>query len=278
MLGAFEDLVHGVSTRLEGNMSLKLGDQSANRLRRRAFVSSIDRACRKVIAMHTDSQNAVGTVALSNETGGLIETPASFVADGLMTTARGVALLATYADCLPVLFYEPRVGAVGLVHAGWKGIVQEVVTKQVRAMQQDLDADPARLVVYVGPSIQACCFDVPDDVWDQFQHLKGGRAACVRFGSVKRVSLQQVCVAQLVAVGVPEHNIEVSAECTSCDRQSFYSHRRDGENRQGAIAAMIGLREIAHDVPRSREIPTTADNPSRGDWRRRHEQSRGSAA
>lgn len=84
--------------------------------------------------------------------------------DGLVTDERGIVLSIFAADCVPLLFYDPVHAAVGAAHAGWRGSVDNMAEKMVRAMNLLYGTDPADLQCAIGPSICADCYEVSEDV------------------------------------------------------------------------------------------------------------------
>jgi YfiH family protein len=162
--------------------------------------------------------------------------------DGLVTTVPGVMLTVVTADCVPIVFYDPRNGVVGVSHQGWKGSLERMAEKMVAAMR-DAGADPATMQCYIGPSIGACCYDVPKDRFTTFRdtfftyyHLFAKKN-----GETYTLDLAELNVQQLVQAGVSVANIELSGECTSCEHGTFYSYRRDSKDAFGEIVSYVLL-------------------------------------
>ncbi len=140
-------------------------------------------------------------------------------ADGQVVTRPGVAPIALVADCLPVALVAP--GAVGMIHAGWRGLAGGVLEEGVRA----LGAGP--VTAAIGPGIGPCCYEVGADV----------HAALGTSGTT--VDLKAVARERLRAAGVAQvHDCRL---CTSCDPWRFFSHRRDRglTGRQAGVAWRI---------------------------------------
>lgn len=150
--------------------------------------------------------------------------------DGLLTTAPGVAMLVSTADCLPVLLAGETPGhepVLALVHAGWRGLLAGVVREAADALTRIGDLRAA----VVGPSIGPCCFAVGDVVGEQLER---------RFPGVwreGRVDLWAAAAQELAAAGLAPAGIVIARVCTGCDRR-FFSHRRDlgRTGRQAAVA------------------------------------------
>jgi polyphenol oxidase len=144
-------------------------------------------------------------------------------ADALVTTEAGVAPLVTVADCVPIVLIAPE--AVGVVHAGWRGLHGGIVANAVRALR---DRGATSVAAAVGPAIGPCCYEVGDEL----------RAA---FGTHERtLDLPAIAAGQLAAAGVAEvHAVGLCTACTEQDGEPlFFSHRRDRgvTGRQAGIA------------------------------------------
>lgn len=130
--------------------------------------------------------------------------------DGWATSTEGLAPLVFVADCLPIALSGP--GGVAMVHGGWRGLAAGIAAKGVQEVQASAAA--------IGPGIGPCCFEVGEEVLAEFSRL-GSDVADGRM-----LDLGLVCERLLREAGVAE--IERSGLCTSCERELFYSHRRDG--------------------------------------------------
>lgn len=158
--------------------------------------------------------------------------------DALVTNTPGIILAAFTADCTPILLHDPVTGAVGAVHAGWRGTVADIAGNAVRAMAERYGTRPEDLHAAIGPNIGACCFETHADVPDAVREVLGEEAEAFIFsaGEKFRVDLKGVNAALLRRAGV--QNIEISTDCTACRPDRFWSHRRVGNDR-GSLAAII---------------------------------------
>ena len=161
-------------------------------------------------------------------------------ADGLVTADKGVTLAVFTADCIPILLWDKTTGAVGAVHAGWRSTVQDIAGVAVERMVA-LGADPIHIRAAIGPGIGLCCFEtgpeVPqavldclgDDGHDCFQAKENGKFM---------VDIKEVNRRLLLRAGFRSVHINVAAQCTMCDPETFWSHRATGGQR-GSLAAII---------------------------------------
>lgn len=160
-------------------------------------------------------------------------------ADAVVCLEPGVAACVSVADCVPILLADPESGAVAAVHAGWRGTVARAAAEGIRALAREAGAQPERLLASVGPSIGPCCYEVSPDLAARFEAELG--APAVRAGRVPRLDLWAANVAVLGAAGVPAERVEVLGRCTACERDLFFSHRRDA-GRTGRQMAFIAPR------------------------------------
>jgi polyphenol oxidase len=147
-------------------------------------------------------------------------TPGLPEADGQATARPDVAPLVFVADCLPVALAGP--GGVAMIHCGWRGMAAGIVARGV----QEVEAQAAA----VGPGIGPCCYEVGDEVRTEFEPLGPDVA------EARMLNLSLVAQRLLERAGVTA--VEVSDQCTSCEPELFFSHRRDG-GRTGRQAGLV---------------------------------------
>lgn len=147
-------------------------------------------------------------------------------ADGQATALRGVAPTVLTADCLPVAIAGR--GAVGMIHAGWRGLAAGVIEAGVRAVRELGAEGPLRAAI--GPGAGPCCYEVGEEVHAVFSE----RFPAARHGD--KLDLKLIARRRLEAMGVNE--IHDTGLCTICDPTLFFSHRRDRgvTGRQAGIA------------------------------------------
>ena len=161
--------------------------------------------------------------------------------DGLITAEAGVALTMNFADCTPILLYDPQRRAIGLGHAGWQGAVKDLPGALVRAMSAAFGSDPADLLAAVGPTIGPCCYEVGEPVLSSVaasfaepHSLFIGQNG----GPRPHFDLPEANRRNLARAGVRE--IEMPGLCTACRTDLFFSHRAE-KGRTGRFGAMLML-------------------------------------
>ncbi|MGM7720286.1 peptidoglycan editing factor PgeF [Metabacillus sp. Hm71] len=167
--------------------------------------------------------------------------------DGLYTKDDGVMLSLCFADCVPLYFIAPEKHLIGLAHAGWKGTVNDIGGEMVRKWINEEDADPKNIKVAIGPAIGHCCYIVDDKVISAINKIVIKKYS-VPYRSVSdgqyTLDLKQLNKYLLLESGVKEENITISQQCTSCENDLFFSHRRDA-GKTGRMLSFIGINKEA---------------------------------
>lgn len=162
--------------------------------------------------------------------------------DGLITDRPQVALVTFHADCVPVFFLDPVRKVIGLAHAGWRGTVAQISAKMIERFTGDFHSCPEDILVGIGPSIGPCCFEVGQEVAEEFRQAYSDTVDRVVLPASnpekQRVDLWEANCISLRRMGVPEKNITMPDLCTACHPDYFYSHRRMGGTRGTQIALL----------------------------------------
>ncbi len=160
-------------------------------------------------------------------------------ADVVVTKAAGVACGVKVADCVPVLVADRKTGAVAAIHSGWQGTAANVVGAGIDAMRREIGAS-GDLLAAIGPHIEACCFEVGDDVAERLAACAPGSSVVrEKRGARPHVDLRRIVRAQLVAAGLLDESIDDVAGCTKCDADRFFSYRRDRERSGRLLSAIV---------------------------------------
>lgn len=225
------DVQAGLSERIDGSMvwwNRKPVDETIRNNRDRFFTAqSIDYA--RVVTGGTVHGTRVAVVDESSGGAYLLHT------DALITNTPNLFLTITAADCMPIYFYDPVTGSIGIAHAGWRGLVGGILEAVVENMKSVYGAKASDLVVRLGPHIQSCHFVVKEDVANQFDptaiQYRDGRLFANLFQEAQRRL-------DVVGVGtVSQENI-----CTYCHADQFFSARHDQVTPLQGMLAYIGLR------------------------------------
>ncbi|MBZ5748695.1 peptidoglycan editing factor PgeF [Metabacillus rhizolycopersici] len=167
--------------------------------------------------------------------------------DGLYTNESGVMLALCFADCVPLYFIAPNESLIGVAHAGWKGTVNDIAGEMIGRWKNDEGVNPHDVKVTIGPAIGPCCYVVDQRVIssinkDAIKHYPLPYST-VSEGQYK-LDLKSLNKYLLLNAGVKEENITISQHCTSCENDTFFSHRRDG-GKTGRMLSFIGINKEA---------------------------------
>lgn len=157
--------------------------------------------------------------------------------DALVCDFPGRLLVIQTADCLPILFHEPRAGIVAACHCGWRGLMARLAAKTAREMSA-LGADPERIEAWVGPGIGVECYEVGPDLAGKFE-AAFPRADAISPGH--KLDLVAVARAQLRDAGLDQRNISAIKACTAHEADKYHSYRRDA-GQAGRLLTVIGVR------------------------------------
>lgn len=159
--------------------------------------------------------------------------------DGLVTKEKNLFLTVTAADCLPVFFYDPLAGVVGIAHAGWRGITAGVIEETLQKMSE-CGAAKENIFVAIGPHIGVCHFEIQPDILPRFARYS--QYVIKKEGRIF-VDLEGIAMEQLEEAGIPETHIETRSLCTFCESETFFSYRRDKPEVPVVMVAVIGMQE-----------------------------------
>lgn len=161
-------------------------------------------------------------------------------ADGMVTDQPGVPLTMRFADCTPILLYDPVRHVIGIAHAGWRGTVLGAGVSTLEALRAAFGSRPQDVEAGIGPSIGPERYQVGEEVVaavrETFGHVDGlirradDGSAYLDLWAANRLALERAGVEQ----------IEVAGICTATHTQEFYSHRAEA-GRTGRFGAVIAL-------------------------------------
>lgn len=245
-LASYSNLYHGAFTRLGGisqppyeslNLARSVGDdaqivQENNRRMLRVFEMTPDHAT-TVWLVHGKQVAVMTHVDAGTYRPGF---------DALITRDRGLALTMRFADCVPIVFFDPVQRAIGLAHAGWRGVAENVVAATVDALRAHFGSQPRDLWAGIGPCIGVEQYCVGQEVIDLVAPACPPHAPIVqrRPDDSLHLDLNFAVAAQLQAGGV--ENVEDAAICTASNTDEWFSHRAEN-GKTGRFGVVIGMRE-----------------------------------
>jgi len=205
----FPGITAGTSLKASGDF--KLGKSKDER---EVFLNSVGVEFYSLVALEQTHSNRVHCY----QEGGLITD-----ADAVITDKSGVVLTIQTADCCPVFVYDKSNTAVGLIHAGWKGIQTGIVQNTIEALNREYGLTSENLQCFIGPTIGSCCYEFAKDYVPEFKPFIEER------DQRGFLNIPELVKGQLIQLGIKESNILNSKICTSCSGDDFFSYRRDGK-------------------------------------------------
>lgn len=163
--------------------------------------------------------------------------------DAVFTRCSGICIGVSTADCVPVLLYEPSARVSAAIHAGWRGVVQDIVGKTCRHLSALPEVQMERTHAVVGPSISQQAFEVGPEVYQAFEQAHFPMEQIARFFNGKwHIDLWAATCLQLMENGIPLSQIQVSGICTYSSADTWFSARRLGI-RSGRIFTGILMQD-----------------------------------
>ncbi len=245
----FPEVSAVVSERKDGSMKVFSEQSEENQENRIRFFAEQGIAAERVVSaglvhgknveittVHSVTHNPRSWFMCNNreKTGRVI--PAT---DALVTREKNLFLAVTAADCLPVFFFDPVAGVIGIAHAGWRGIVSGVIGETLKKMSV-CGAAKENVSVAIGPHIRVCHFEIQTDILPRFAQYE--KYVIKKEGRIY-VDLEGIVKEQLRVAGIAKTHIETSPLCTFCESQTFFSYRRERSKEPQVMVATIGMKE-----------------------------------
>ncbi len=241
-LGEYSFITHAFCSRWGGisegslanlNFGTRSGDRKEHLLRNREILCSAfdiqEKNLVTVNQVHGDRLLIVDEKTRDWRREGILEY------DGIISAMPGVPVGVKTADCVPVFLVDRARRVIGAVHAGWKGTSLGIIAKAVGVFVKEFASTPADILAVIGPAIGPCCYEVDEVVFREFDKKRGESffARCEKEGQWM-FDLPAANRFQLLDAGVPPDNIFSADICTSCNRDTFFSHRGEhgGTGRQ----------------------------------------------
>lgn len=157
-------------------------------------------------------------------------------ADASITLETCLALSVTSADCLPIALWSEGIAkdgdqAIGVVHAGWRGLSLGIIQKTAEAMRKAFGAATS---AFVGPHICASCYEFSPADAEQFVKRWGSDVYCDNpLAGTSALDLGRIAELSLREAGV--HDIASLGSCTACEPERWFSHRARREEERMAL-------------------------------------------
>jgi len=238
---------HGFFTRHGGvssaqwsslNQGGTVGDERSHVIenRKRAF-HEFDRDVKSIF----DVWQVHGTTTICTEQPRGIDEP-HIKADAIFTNNPKITLFMRFADCVPIMLYDPNKKVAGIIHAGWKGTVDNIVREAIYTIQSVYGVNPADLIAGIGPSIGPDHYIIGEEVKSRVEETFGDFSRNLlksRNGNI-HFDLWNANQYLLEMQGIK--SIESARICTACHTEDWYSHRAE-KGATGRFGALIAIKE-----------------------------------
>lgn len=236
LLADHPQLIHGFTTRSDGNLAFHVGDNPDDVDRRHtALAQQLGYSKEALTHMKQIHSDIICQVDAAHN----YHTPPT--CDALMTDRPGHPLMVMVADCTPILLFDPKRRVIAAVHAGRAGAFENIAGKTVAKMHDNYGCHSDDIITVLGPAIRACCYEVGEEIRAQADALGYGAAIQQRHERLY-LDIHQILVHQLSAAGIRPQHIETLEHCTACESERFFSYRAE-QGKTGRLAGIIMLKE-----------------------------------
>ncbi len=165
--------------------------------------------------------------------------------DGLITNKNNIILSTTNADCILLLFYDPKTKTIANIHSGWKGTIKRIAEKTVEKMKQEFNSNPKDIICCICPSIRKCHFEVERDVMEKFKkefyEFESTEFIEEKISNQKwNIDTVYINKKMLEKKGLKPENIIDSKLCSMCNSNLIHSYRTEKEG-YGLSTAIIEI-------------------------------------
>jgi len=238
ILSAYNNIIHGFSTRLGGvskghlssmNLSFSRGDDRENVLENhKRFAKACGYDSERLVFSDQVHTTVIKKVTSEDIGKGITKESDIIGVDGLVTNEKNIPLITFFADCVPIYFYDPVKSVVALAHSGWKGTVSKIGALMIETMSEEYGSRSEDIVCAIGPSICKSCYEVSEDVYEAFMRSYS-EEECNELFTYKGkdkflLDLHLACKYNLLGAGVLEEHIAMPDICTCCNSNILFSY------------------------------------------------------
>lgn len=159
--------------------------------------------------------------------------------DGVVTSEKGIVIAVRTADCVPILYADINTGLIAVSHNGWRGTLKKISAKIIDTMIGH-GARLENIIAAIGPGIGMCCYDVDEERYYTFmEEFESDLGAFSMRGGRRHLNLTKINFEILKMAGLNAEHIDFFPFCTSCDKDKFYSYRRDHKKHPEKFGEMV---------------------------------------
>jgi polyphenol oxidase len=158
-------------------------------------------------------------------------------ADAIVTDKPTVALLMQFADCVPILFYDPERKVIASAHAGWKGTLNGIAAETINVMVKMFKSEPKNIISVIGPSICRDHYQIGDDVASKVRSVFKPEENVLSYIKDK-IFMDLSAANKSIIEKRGLINIEMMEICTFCNKEDWFTHRGES-GKTGRFASVI---------------------------------------
>lgn len=160
--------------------------------------------------------------------------------DGAITNEKKTILTVRTADCAPIIYCDKKNKVIGISHNGWRSTLKKISQKLINKMIEK-GAELTSIIAVIGPCIGSCCYDIDDDRYYYFiEEFDGYADKIFQVKKGKRyLNLTLLNYLLLIDAGIKKENIDYFPFCTKCDKERFFSFRRDSKTKYGEMLSFV---------------------------------------
>lgn len=226
----YPNLIQGISTRFYGTVKENGQIQEENLSH---FVTDLGIDRKQLILV---DQLHAGTIITVNS----VKDDVRKDVDGIITTKKNLFMGIRTADCVPILFYDVEKEIAGIVHAGYKGILNDIIHHILLEFKK-LGSNLSDITVGIGPGIGNECYSASSKRIELFKQKFPDTVSYQYKDGTYFLNLEQTAFSILTSTGIHRDNIEKASLCTKCNNTSFYSYRGDSKETFGLCMSIIGM-------------------------------------
>ena len=247
-------VIHGFSTRMGGvsqgefssmNFSFQRGDLRERVLENyRRFGEALGFDYKDLVLSAQVHETRIRKITEKDKGDGILRETVPGI-DGLVTDVPGIPMYTSYADCVPLIFYDPVGKVIAMAHSGWRGTVARIGKKMVEYMQEEYGSNPSDVIAAIGPSICRSCYEVSEDVAQAFRSIfeeeDVRKIMDAKPMGKYQLDLWKANELILLQAGIKKEHLDITDVCTCCNSDKLFSHRAS-HGKRGNLGCFIYLK------------------------------------
>lgn len=216
------------------NLAYHVSDNNKSVAKNRAKIKNLFYANKPLIWLNQIHSDIIQTYPNKN--------PQAFcqTGDAILCKDKKIKAMIMVADCIPVCIFDSKNNVFALIHAGRQGLFKNIVPKTLEKMSKNYRSNYKDLLVFIGPCIQKCCYEIQKDILKQLQELfpESFEHFITKKNTQIYLDLPAILKTQLIAQGISQHNIEELAICTK-EENKLFSYRQNKKTGRFALIASL---------------------------------------